>query len=416
MEAVSRTAEGHQIAVKLVRLRPDGTPSIEETLGKHAIGGSPSMPAEALFGTVHLGEKFASQLIVSNEGAIELYEVRIKVELQTSSLRAVLCEPDDVTNLAIGQNVTLQTMHDIREVGVHIIVCSVHYMNVVTNERKFVRKFFKFTVINPLALKTKVTELAGRDLVLLEAQIQNVSTTIFILETVRFEPMAPLMATTIDSLECDSKVMECLIDGMTISPSGKGHTAEYRERELIPNAMFQFVFLLVHPSVLGNLPLQVGKLDITWRSEGGERGRLQTGALTHSDGQKEALCMTVCDIPSHTYLHEPFEALFLFQNGTERDLSSVQLIFDFGKEREADVIPLGCTRIHLGDLTALNTTRHRMMLMPLRIGLIQPQHFWVEYEDVGVRHRRPLKFTFFIETRVKWNQPPNAINGESTCK
>jgi hypothetical protein len=390
--------EGHQLAVRLVRLAADGTP-LNASGPRMSIGGSPSMPAEAPFGTVYLGEKFSSQLIVTNEG-VGLHSVRVKVELQTSSQRVVLVGADSDMELPAGQTLPIQTIHDIREVGLHIVVCSVHYTNPVTNERKFARKFFKFTVVNPLSLKTKVTELPCRGLVLLEAQVQNVSGTGFILDTVRFEPFEPLYATTIDALDEDSELLAFLTDGLVISPSATprlGRDAEYTGMTLGLEMMYQFVFVLVYPMVASAAPL--GRLDISWRSESGEAGRLQTGQLCHPEGTSDTITTMVRGIPDRVTLNTPFEVLFIFKNGAEKDVHNMRLIYKVDKLDESSLVPLGNTTVHLGTLTALNTTRLTMHLLPIKAGLVEVCHFCIEFEDESaVIQRKPISFHILIET------------------
>ena len=95
------------------------------------------------------------------------------------------------------QSVEFLFDHEIKELGIHILVCSAHYTpKPVTSaprttesstERKFFRKFFKFQVLNPLSVKTKVNTLTdGR--VCLEIQIQNLSTVPLCLDKLEFTP------------------------------------------------------------------------------------------------------------------------------------------------------------------------------------------------------------------------------------
>lgn len=436
MESITRTIEGHQIAVRLVRLRADGTPASgvpapAPPFFPASPASSPSLPAEAPFGTVHLGEKFGSRLVVANEGLVDLQRVRVKVELQTSTQRAVLldiepdvaaAEADAACGVALpaGEALPIDVLHDIREVGVHVMVCSVHYTNPVTNERKFARKFFKFTVVNPLALKTKITEMPALDALLLEAQLQNVSSSTFFLESVRFDPAPPLSASTLAPAPAPADLVR-LVGGLHIGAHepATAHPAEYRfaEHEHAhahahahahrPDCMYQFVFVLSSPAVIpAAAPLTLGKLDIRWRSETGETGRLQTAPLVHPDSALDAITVHIKSLPSPLFLHEPFEALFVFKNGTDRDIHALSLLYDDDDgggsspiaPAHPPVLPLGSTELRLGTLTALNTTRMSMLLLPLCTGLVDAQHFWLAYEQDGVAYRRPYVFPLLIET------------------
>ena len=48
----------------------------------------------------------------------------------------------------------------LKDVGVHILICSALYTD-ASGERKYFRKFFKFQVNNPLSMKSKTHTLAG---------------------------------------------------------------------------------------------------------------------------------------------------------------------------------------------------------------------------------------------------------------
>ncbi|KAJ1341601.1 hypothetical protein BSLG_003828 [Batrachochytrium salamandrivorans] len=113
-------------------------------------------------------------------------------------------------SLLPSQSVEFIINHDIKELGIHILVCSVHYTpapavgSVPTGhdrERKFFRKFYKFQVLNPLSVKTKVNTLAdGR--IFLEAQVQNVSSTSMYLERMNFEPNEPFLLVNLNQFPC----------------------------------------------------------------------------------------------------------------------------------------------------------------------------------------------------------------------
>lgn len=410
-----RAAEGHQLEIRIFRLRADGTRFDAKAEEKNTImvgGGSPSMPAEAPFGMVHLGEKFASNLVIKNEG-VRLTQLFLKVELQTSTHRSTLTEltSDD---LEAGQLLQCKLAHEIREIGVHVIVCSFHYINPITNEKKFTRKFFRFSVVNPLMLKTKVTELKG--LLLLEAQIQNVSNSIFTLDCVRFEPVEGILCNTIKVLtknpvDCfgfESLVIEdALINKVTKDP-------QYGGEQLSPEGMHQYVFVVRCEALQPvDVALELGRLDIKWRSEADEQGRLQTGILSHQWEHSNDITVSVLNVPSKCLLYEPFDTLFIIQNRTRTDLLDVRLIWDMpqGFDNEGTgydlydpsitFAPCGAVEIRLGTLTALNSTRTRMRLVPLKIGLVESEYFHVQYIIDGScssPKRIPVKFTSLIET------------------
>lgn len=505
MEAV-RTAEGHQLAIRIIRLRYDGSPLPTIADGVVSKGGSPSMPAEAPFGTVHLGERFASLLLLSNEGVSRLRGITVKVELQTSSQRMLL--HDEITpsttptELEAGQQASLRTQHDIRELGVHVLICSVHYECDVIAERKFLRKFFKFTVINPLTLKTKISELPGQ--LLLEAQLHNVAGSRFILESVTFDlPPEQMQGQQLTCETIGGPPMSSM-EGLSLREDGTRVTTRYGSQLLAPENIFQYVFIIKPATTVSGADfrlfnkqqaLTLGRLDIQWRTaEGGECGRLQTGVLTHQWEQHEGEGMTIGSranstrstaatspplmvpsmpaaisialggCPSRARLQRPLEILIILQNDTDRTLSDVRILWEHpslvhdrentisieaprrtpslgGTPREstdqpistptsspshADWLPafapIGPPILYLGTLTAFNSTRARMKIMPLLPGLQQSRHLYVQYgsetpsqrgsdgeidsttlgpnngSSMVTTRRIPIHFTIFIES------------------
>jgi len=161
------------------------------------LGISDLLTLPSSFGNIYLGETFSSYLCINNESGVPVQDVGMKAELQTTSQKFVLTDTlggstttssstprgsastspkfgnintfSTRVSLLPGQSTESIIQHEIKELGIHILVCSVHYS--VQSERRFFRKFYKFQVLNPLAVKTKVNSLPdGR--ILLEAQLQ----------------------------------------------------------------------------------------------------------------------------------------------------------------------------------------------------------------------------------------------------
>lgn len=420
--AFSRSSEEspqHQqqqrISVRLSRVRTAESGSlIADVPSPHpTVLGSPSIAAEAPFGLVHLGERFTSLLMVENESSLPIVSVKIKVELQTSTQRQVIREdPDESMVLRPAESTSVAIQHDIREVGVHILVVSISFLNPQTNERKYVRKFFKFSVASPLALKTKVTELMGRDVMLLEAHVHNTSTIAFTLESLSFEPTSPLTAKCLaldplgeEGIQGEVDELTRLAEGMSISgrATPMAIRAEFTEHELLVDAMYQFVFILASPTIFPFYQvLQLGRLEIRWRTETGEQGRLQTGILSHPapspSDVHSGISAYIKRVPEVIRKLHPFEALFVFKNSTEEDVLDLCLEFAYEAGPLGPVAPFGICQLRLGTLTALNTTRAGMMLMPLQAGLVSSENFWLCYEDSrGELHRKPYIFQLYIE-------------------
>ena len=59
-----------------------------------------------------------------------------------------------------GQTLNRIIEYALKDVGIHILICSAVYTD-ASGERKYFRKFFKFQVNNPLSMKSKTHTLAG---------------------------------------------------------------------------------------------------------------------------------------------------------------------------------------------------------------------------------------------------------------
>lgn len=146
----------------------------------------------------------------------------------------------------------------------HSLVCEVQYTTPNDVLETF-RKFFKFHVFKPLDVKTKFYN-ADTDEVYLEAQIQNITAGTICLESVELESSDTYTAQALNTL-----------------PNGE---SVFRSKHMLePQNSCQFLYCIRPVAALANDPQalklanNIGKLDIIWRSNLGERGRLQTSQL-----------------------------------------------------------------------------------------------------------------------------------------
>lgn len=81
---------------------------------------------------------------------------------------------------------------------------------------------------------------------------------------------------------------------------------------LQPQASCQFLYCLTpHPELAANLKAlgnatNIGKLDIVWRSNLGERGRLQTSQLMRMGPQYDDIRLYITELPNFVKLEEEF--------------------------------------------------------------------------------------------------------------
>jgi len=306
--------EDHIIALKVMRLtRPTlyGTPVVScdpRDLPGAALTASPDVTRLAdlpdlqlgqmlllpqSFGSIYLGETFSCYLSVHNHSGETAADVTVRAELQTGSQRVTLTPgpggADTPASLPPAASRDHVIHHEVKDTGSHILVCVINYINEVGVSKLF-RKFFKFEVLKPLDVKTKFYN-AESDEVYLEAQIQNVTPAAMFMESVSLEP-SPLF----DASDLNGAAVE----GAASSWLG---TQDSR----------QYLFCLTPRPELRSASKQlkgvtsIGKLDITWRTNLGERGRLQTSQLQRMTPGYGDLRLTIEDIPSVVELDQTFD-------------------------------------------------------------------------------------------------------------
>ncbi|WKX92914.1 hypothetical protein Q1695_010719 [Nippostrongylus brasiliensis] len=255
--------------------------------------------APQMFENIYLGETFTFYVNCVNESDQKVTDVSVKCELQTNSQRVSLSSNiHDVVLEAKGCSGQIIS-HEVKEIGQHILICSVNYKT-SSDEKMYFRKFFKFPVGKPIDVKTKFYNAEYND-VYLEAQIENTAATGMVLEKVDLEPSSNYTASAIAPCDGDE------LTGMYLKPRD----------------IRQFLFCLtpkdVHGVVYKDLT-NIGKLDMSWRTSMGERGRLQTSPLqriapTHGDVR-----LSVENLPATVPVRRPFSIDCKLHNCCERSL------------------------------------------------------------------------------------------------
>jgi len=113
------------------------------------------------FGSIQLGETFSSCLCINNETEVGIEVVQARVEMQTVSNKVVLYETEGLAGNSLAGGDTLERVvhHEIKELGQHVLACTVTY-RLPPNARSVpgasedaadpslqtFRKFYKFAV------------------------------------------------------------------------------------------------------------------------------------------------------------------------------------------------------------------------------------------------------------------------------
>ncbi|RUS20789.1 hypothetical protein BC937DRAFT_94383 [Endogone sp. FLAS-F59071] len=342
---------------------PTGSVDSSHDLKIRDFGLSEVLTLPSAFGNIYLGETFSSYLCINNEAAVAVREVGVKAELQTGSQRFNLTDTTGKPLATMDPNATCEFVvsHEIKELDVHILVCSVHYVT-PDGDRKFFRKFYKFKVMNPLAVKTKVNNMTdGR--VFLEAQVQNVATNPMFLERMRFEPAEHFAFRDLNFVISPSN------DSATVVPTPAPSVFGIHNY-LNPQDIRQYLYLLTpkdpHDDRLARTTNALGKLDIIWRSTLGETGRLQTSQLTRKPPQLDDIEVLPARVPARVLLETPFAVTLRVRNRTAQNM---KLVLSAVKTKMGSVLLSGTSTKSLGEVAAEQGVEVRLDFFPLTPGL-----------------------------------------------
>ncbi|CAJ0642042.1 14680_t:CDS:2 [Entrophospora sp. SA101] len=274
---------------------------------------------------IYLGATFNSHFIISNDSFQYARDISIKVELQTNSQRLLLIDTSTgpVSLLDPKKSCEFIIKHEIKELGIHNLTCLITY-STIEGERRLFTKFYKFQVLNPFAVKTKVNSVADGT-IFLEVLIQNVSKRNIIFG-----------------------------DGSYLNPQD----------------IRQYLYMLTPKPTIDDKTARsttaLGKLDIVWRSNLGETGRLQTSQLARKPPLLDEIELSVISIPSIIELEIPFKLGCRLRNRTSSTLS---VIISSIKNKTESVLISGISTIQLGELSPDAYIDFNMEFIPLSPGL-----------------------------------------------
>ncbi|KAJ3024226.1 hypothetical protein HKX48_004499 [Thoreauomyces humboldtii] len=341
------------------------------------------------FGNIYLGETFSSYLCVNNESLAAAQDVGIKAELQTGSQRFVLADtltpapaplrgaPVDQTPTRVPllptQSAEFVIHHEIKELGVHILVCSVHY---TTNagERRFFRKFYKFQVLNPLSVKTKVNSLYDGK-IFLEAQVQNAAAEPMSVERMRFDPTDLFHFTDLNhviprSTSEDPASPLPPTTGRSVAAGLVVGASEDGSIYLNPQDTRQYLYMLQpkrpHDPVARTTPT-LGKLDIMWRTHLGQTGRLQTSQLSRKVPVADPYDLELLSTPVKILAEHPFAISVRVHNNLATE--TLRLTLHGVKSKMSSVLLMGPSETACGNVPPLGHVDVELNLFPLLAGL-----------------------------------------------
>ncbi|CAH8594456.1 unnamed protein product [Heterobilharzia americana] len=356
--------------------------------------------------SAYLGETFSAHVNLHNESNQICYNVELKVALhnrtelitlpvsptlsgvsippvlrnssssqESSNVRTGInptngVDGDGVLDLHPGQSLNAVISHELKELGIHNLRCTVSYFqtnthgkseasshvaayesprltsglssrDTVKREPITFQRLYRFSVTKPLDVQKKFSIVDIDRSLLMETQIQNLTATPIVLERVLFEPNPQFSVNDLNNLQFGRKSLS------NTTPT------YYHYYYLQPNDVQQFVYRLMptttnplpymNSSTISSLamssslpnPVQVssmtnhqlsisaGCLDITWRSVMGERGRLQTSPLKYELPTIGDIQLKASSLPPTVTTERPFKMKFELVNCSKTNLDLV---------------------------------------------------------------------------------------------
>ncbi|KAG6573256.1 Trafficking protein particle complex subunit 13, partial [Cucurbita argyrosperma subsp. sororia] len=315
------------------------------------------------FGAIYLGETFCSYISVNNSSNFEVRDVIIKAEIQTERQRILLLDSSKspVETIRAGGRYDFIVEHDVKELGAHTLVCTALY-NDGDGERKYLPQFFKFMVANPLSVRTKVRVV--KDSTFLEACIENHTKSNLFMDQVDFEPSPNWNAEIINAdkrySEHKSTTREIFKPPVLVRSGGGIH-----------KFLYQLKLLTLGPS-----PLKVegsnilGKFQITWRTNMGEPGRLQTQQILGSPIARKELELHVVEMPDVIRLERPFTLHMRLTTQTERELGPFEVwMSQNGSDDEKVVMVNGLQKMVIPRVEPYGSTDFHLNLIATKPGV-----------------------------------------------
>ncbi|CAN6304692.1 unnamed protein product [Urochloa humidicola] len=270
------------------------------------------------FGAIYLGETFCSYISINNSSSFEARDVVIKAEIQTERQRILLLDTSKspVESIRSGGRYDFIVEHDVKELGAHTLVCTALY-NDGDGERKYLPQFFKFSVSNPLSVRTKVRTI--KDITYLEACIENHTKSNLYMDQVDFEPAQQWKATRLEADEHPSAVKSEIGDlckqPILIRAGGGIYNYLYQLRSLSDEA----------DQPKSELSSILGKFQITWRTNLGEPGRLQTQNIHSTPTASKDVDLRAVKVPPIIYAERPFMVNLCLTNQTDKTVGPFEV-------------------------------------------------------------------------------------------
>ncbi|KAI3680689.1 hypothetical protein L6452_35462 [Arctium lappa] len=312
------------------------------------------------FGAIYLGETFCSYISINNSSNFEVRDIIIKSEIQTERQRILLLDTSKapVESIRAGGRYDFIVEHDVKELGAHTLVCTALYYD-GDGERKYLPQYFKFIVSNPLSVRTKVRVV--KDTTYLETCLENNTKSNLLMDQVEFDP-APWWSATLLKADAHHSQKGCSAREIFKPPillrAGGG----------IYNYLYALKMSAAPSKVEGSNVL--GKLQITWRTNMGEPGRLQTQQIIGNSTMRKEIDLKAVQVPSAIILEKPFTVHLRLTNLTGKKLGPFEVLLSLSDPKEEKAVMIsGLQRMNLSAVEAFASLEFQLNLVSAKLGV-----------------------------------------------
>ncbi|KAL7618243.1 hypothetical protein Lser_V15G04424 [Lactuca serriola] len=327
-----------------------------------AMGLSGMLVLPQAFGAIYLGETFCSYISINNSSSFEVRDIIIKAEIQTERQRILLLDTTKtpVETIRAGGRYDFIVEHDVKELGAHTLVCTAQYSD-GDAERKYLPQYFKFIVSNPLSVRTKVRVV--KETTYLEACLENNTKSNLYMDQVEFEPTLQWGATLLkaDDHYSEKGVLnrEIFKEPVLIKSGGGIHNYLYQLKSLDESTPTK---------IEGNNVL--GKLQITWRTNLGEPGRLQTQQILGNPIAHKEIELKAIKVPPVIILEKPFTVGLSVTNHSEKNVGPFEVVLSLTDNHEEKAVMVnGLKRIALPQVEAYKSLDFQLNLIAMELGM-----------------------------------------------
>jgi hypothetical protein len=254
-------------------------------------------------------------------------------------------------------------------------------------ERKYLPQFFKFTVSNPLSVRTKVRTI--KDTTYLEACIENHTKSNLYMDQVDFEPAQQWSATILEADEHPSVVKSTIRDlckqPILIRAGGGIYNYLYQLR---PSSDESGQTKTEGSSILG-------KFQITWRTNLGEPGRLQTQNIHSTPTPSKDVDLRAVKVPAVIFIERPFIVNLCLTNQTEKTVGPFEVFLapSISGEQKA-VLVNGLQKLVLPLVEAFESINFDLSMVATQLGVqkisgitlyaVQERKYYEPLQDIEI--------------------------------